>query len=122
MLVNSGSVARDHLASERTFLAYVRTSLGIASMGVAIIQLFRVSSSALSEQAKQFARPLGVALVVTGIFTLATGVYRFFAVQNALIVGKYPASRFSIILPALILGIVISILFSILLSVRSDAY
>ena len=33
-LQNSGSVARDHLASERTFLAYVRTSLTIASMGV----------------------------------------------------------------------------------------
>jgi Domain of unknown function (DUF202) len=34
ILENSGSVARDHLASERTFLAYVRTSLGLASMGV----------------------------------------------------------------------------------------
>lgn len=33
-LENSGSVARDHLASERTFLAYVRTSLAIASTGV----------------------------------------------------------------------------------------
>jgi hypothetical protein len=33
-LLNRGSVARDHLASERTFLAYVRTSLGIASSGV----------------------------------------------------------------------------------------
>lgn len=33
-LENSGSVARDHLASERTFLAYVRTSLTIASTGV----------------------------------------------------------------------------------------
>lgn len=34
VLENSGSVARDHLASERTFLAYVRTSLAIASSGV----------------------------------------------------------------------------------------
>ena len=34
ILQNSGSVARDHLASERTFLAYVRTSLTIATMGV----------------------------------------------------------------------------------------
>lgn len=34
VLENSGSVARDHLASERTFLAYVRTSLAIASTGV----------------------------------------------------------------------------------------
>lgn len=33
-LENCGSVARDHLASERTFLAYVRTSLAIASTGV----------------------------------------------------------------------------------------
>ena len=33
-LKNSGSVARDHLASERTFLAYVRTSLGIVTAGV----------------------------------------------------------------------------------------
>lgn len=33
-LENSGSVARDHLALERTFLAYVRTSLAIASAGV----------------------------------------------------------------------------------------
>jgi len=33
-LENSGSVARDHLASERTFLAYMRTSLTIVSTGV----------------------------------------------------------------------------------------
>jgi Domain of unknown function (DUF202) len=33
-LKNQGSVARDHLASERTFLAYMRTSLAIASTGV----------------------------------------------------------------------------------------
>lgn len=33
-LENTGSVARDHLASERTFLAYIRTSLTIASSGV----------------------------------------------------------------------------------------
>ena len=34
VLENSGSVARDHLAAERTFLAYVRTSLGCAAAGV----------------------------------------------------------------------------------------
>ena len=39
-LENSGSVARDHLASERTFLAYVRTSLAIASSGVGESPLF----------------------------------------------------------------------------------
>ena len=33
-LENSGSVARDHLALERTFLAYMRTSLLLTSTGV----------------------------------------------------------------------------------------
>jgi len=33
-LQNRGSVARDHLALERTFLAYTRTSLTVASAGV----------------------------------------------------------------------------------------
>lgn len=33
-LLNVGSVARDHLASERTYLAYVRTSLALSSVGV----------------------------------------------------------------------------------------
>lgn len=40
-LENSGCVARDHLASERTFLAYTRTSLAIASSGVGEFPLFR---------------------------------------------------------------------------------
>lgn len=33
---NTGSVARDHLASERTFLAWVRTGLGFIALGIAV--------------------------------------------------------------------------------------
>jgi uncharacterized membrane protein YidH (DUF202 family) len=33
---NTGSVARDHLASERTFLAWIRTGLGFVALGIAI--------------------------------------------------------------------------------------
>ncbi|KAB8073173.1 hypothetical protein BDV29DRAFT_140890 [Aspergillus leporis] len=44
-LENKGSVARDHLALERTFLAWLRTSLAFASIGIAITQLFRLNSA-----------------------------------------------------------------------------
>ncbi|KAF2000956.1 hypothetical protein P154DRAFT_433916 [Amniculicola lignicola CBS 123094] len=44
-LENKGSVARDHLALERTFLAWLRTSLSFASIGIAITQLFRLNTS-----------------------------------------------------------------------------
>lgn len=85
-LENTGSVARDHLASERTFLAYVRTSLAIASAGVgmsivsfnslltfneALVQLFTISSTTSTKKA--FARPLGATIVLFGLLVLTIG-------------------------------------------------
>jgi uncharacterized membrane protein YidH (DUF202 family) len=100
-LVNSGSVARDHLASERTFLAYVRTSLAIASTGVgeliryvfaqnfnicnaALVQLFTISGnksvglSAFSSPRgiQVYARPLGATTVLLGMIVLSAGAYQ----------------------------------------------
>ncbi|KEF57504.1 uncharacterized protein A1O9_05421 [Exophiala aquamarina CBS 119918] len=49
-LENKGSVARDHLALERTFLAWLRTSLAFASIGIAITQLFRLNTNLQSRQ------------------------------------------------------------------------
>lgn len=49
-LENKGSVARDHLALERTFLAWLRTSLAFASIGIAITQLFRLNVNIQSRQ------------------------------------------------------------------------
>ena len=37
---NKDSTARDHLANERTFLAWTRTSLGIVGLGVAISEYY----------------------------------------------------------------------------------
>ncbi len=44
---NTGSVARDHLASERTFLAWVRTGLGFMALGVAVDRFNQLDVSSL---------------------------------------------------------------------------
>lgn len=49
-LENKGATARDHLALERTFLAWLRTSLAFASIGIAITQLFRLNTTIASRQ------------------------------------------------------------------------
>jgi len=49
VLQNKGNVARDHLASERTYLAYVRTSLACASAGVGeSIRIFHMKQSLIA--------------------------------------------------------------------------
>lgn len=46
-IVNSGSTARDHLANERTFLAWTRTGLGFIALGVALAKLSALESLSL---------------------------------------------------------------------------
>ncbi|MCJ1408507.1 hypothetical protein MMC19_002582 [Ptychographa xylographoides] len=47
---NTGSIARDHLASERTFLTWLRTGLGFIALGIAVERFSRFEVSHLSSQ------------------------------------------------------------------------
>ncbi|THV03580.1 hypothetical protein K435DRAFT_747624 [Dendrothele bispora CBS 962.96] len=113
VLENSGSVARDHLASERTFLAYVRTSLAIASTGVAIVQLFTMY---FSDNIQVFAKPLGSVAVCFGISVLMIGTFRYFLIQSSLTHGKFPVTRVTIVGMAFILTAFVTVVFVILVT------
>ncbi|KAG7009914.1 hypothetical protein G7Y79_00001g001860 [Physcia stellaris] len=109
-LDNKGSVARDHLALERTFLAWLRTSLAFASIGIAITQLFRLNTTISRREGlkpadpsdnyhlRQLGKPLGATFLGIAILVLAIGGRRYFESQYWIIRGKFPASRGSIFL------------------------
>lgn len=95
--------------AERTFLAWLRTSLAFASIGIAITQLFRlnVSSAAGNGQdpyyrLRQMGKPLGATFLGISIVMLVVGFHRYFESQHWIIRGKFPASRGSILLVSFI--------------------
>ncbi|KAL0090323.1 hypothetical protein J3Q64DRAFT_1729360 [Phycomyces blakesleeanus] len=92
-LENKNSVARDHLANERTYLAWLRTSLATISCGVAITQFFRLDKSIRDGSLLWFGRPVGLCFILMGMMFLMFAFVRYFHVQASMIKGYFPASR-----------------------------
>lgn len=134
-LENKGSVARDHMANERTFLAWLRTSLSFITIGIGVTQLFRlehksssvkINSTVLAlthpdeegEPIAKYGKPLGSVFIVLGIVTLIFGMLRFFKVQTMLTKNYYPATR--LLLLSLILVVLAVILVTFLMVIQAS--
>ncbi len=74
---------RDYLVLERTYLAYIRTSSAIVSLGVVIVQLF-----ILKNVSKTTGVVLGATLSGGGIIVAMVGCFRFFRQQEHMNKGK----------------------------------
>ncbi|KAI9257393.1 hypothetical protein BDA99DRAFT_516315 [Phascolomyces articulosus] len=93
-LENTGSVARDHLANERTYLAWVRTSLSTISVGVGITQLFRLDRAVEHDPNLQtWGRPVGLIFIGMSMLFLCFAFIRYFHSQTTMTKGYFPASR-----------------------------
>jgi uncharacterized membrane protein YidH (DUF202 family) len=103
---------RDHLALERTFLAYIRTSNAFVLLGVVTVQLFILANAN---------RTTGIVLAVL-VFATATlmamlACARFFYQQRLLVRGRTTAGGWDIILiwastAGLCLGLFVAVLVS----------
>lgn len=73
---------RMSLAAERTYLAYLRTGLGLTAAGVAVAGALPEAGAAVAR------RIIGVVLVLTGAAVTWEGRRRFRAVQQAMRRGE----------------------------------
>ncbi|HEX3463171.1 MAG TPA: DUF202 domain-containing protein [Candidatus Elarobacter sp.] len=85
---------RDHLANERTFLAYVRTALAMIGFGFVIS---RIDPRAV------ISLVAGVMMVVGGIAMALFGAYRYVAERRALIEHRWHTLR-----PNIAIGIAVA--------------
>ncbi|KAI4245000.1 MAG: hypothetical protein LQ352_006656 [Teloschistes flavicans] len=102
--------ARDYLALERTYLAHIRTANALTSLGVLLLQLFR-----LKKVNSGVGLALGVLTASAGIIMVLIGAYRFFFQQQNLLRGEIvvggPWSWFDW---AIVTGIVVAVLVVVL--------
>ncbi|HTF81303.1 MAG TPA: DUF202 domain-containing protein [Cytophagales bacterium] len=86
----------DHLANERTFLAWVRTSIGVMAFGFALVKfsLFIAQLSFMFGKQKElgsqeFSSVMGTVLVIVGAITIAFSYYRYKRIEYRLNKGVY---------------------------------
>ncbi|KAJ4864903.1 hypothetical protein T069G_01433 [Trichoderma breve] len=72
LFINESSDARDHCANERTFLSYLRLSIYMAIVSVAITVSFHIKGTP-SDLERRVAKPLGGIFWVLSVVTLALG-------------------------------------------------
>ena len=73
---------REHLANERTFLAWIRSGASLVSFGLAVTQ-FEVAFDVGG---------FGLALLALGCLTLVVGMIQFFRTHRQLTTGEFTPS------------------------------
>jgi putative membrane protein len=112
--------AGDHLANERTFLAWIRTSISIivfgfvvAKFGITLREFLRMQRE--SQQESGWSLGIGVTFMAMGIFMALVALARYRAVLQRLESGQFQPARavivFLAVLTALLGAVLVGYLF-----------
>lgn len=97
--------ANDYLANERTFLAWVRTSVGIIALGFVVVkfslfvkQLSLVVGNGSNQHPHGYSGAIGIFLVASGAITSGLAYISYRRTEKQLREGKYQHSSLLITL------------------------
>ncbi|WP_233451914.1 YidH family protein [Rubrobacter xylanophilus] len=81
---------REHLANERTLLAWVRTGVGLISVGFVVERAGALASATPGgRQTASASEVFGLALVALGCLTLVVGAVQFFRNRRMIMAGVF---------------------------------
>jgi putative membrane protein len=122
MIPAAGRVT-DHLANERTFLAWLRTAITLLGLGfvVARFGLWLREMSVLQPQAGRLAGsglslPIGVGILGLAAFTAILGTARYHTVRRAIERGEFSPSHWTITAVAALIVALAAVLIGYLLT------
>ncbi|ERF70262.1 hypothetical protein EPUS_00450 [Endocarpon pusillum Z07020] len=116
---------RDHLANERTFLAWLRTSLALSMIGIFTTQLFILQAGHLPHMNLSFfvlGVPLGSLCQAAALINIIIGAYRFWRLQRGMVKGQACAGGWELFLIGGLVTLIILAFFILVLMSDSDQH
>ncbi len=80
---------REHLANERTLLSWVRTGVGLISIGLVVERAGVLVGGGPGGAGSGVSAIFGLALAVLGVITLAVGTAQFFRNRRRIVRGDF---------------------------------
>ncbi|HEY9714631.1 MAG TPA: DUF202 domain-containing protein [Chroococcales cyanobacterium] len=100
-----GKLVREHLANERTYLAWIRTAISMMGLGVVIAKLRYVLGPQNPEpEGMVHAAHIGILFAYIGITTIGMAVVFFLQTQKEIRSGTYRARKLLVLLLAVLAG------------------
>jgi len=117
--------ANDHLANERTYLAWIRISIGIMAFGFVVVkfslfvkQIGIALGTGIKTPSLGYSSLIGIVLVAFGALSILFSYGQYRKTETQLRTGKYvPSSILTSLLTAILLLISILLIFYLLQSV-----
>ena len=103
VIIDDNERVREHLANERTYLAYLRTSIALISLGISVnrFSLFLLEKNIVSESRSTIktlvsAEQLGIGMLALGLVLLVWGTLHYTFVYRQIREQHYRPSLVSI--------------------------
>jgi putative membrane protein len=109
----TNSEARDNLANERTFLAWMRTGFAISALGIVIGKL-QINDNTHDD--RTFYKILALLFIFVGMLCIIVGLIRYAHVRALLEKNKYPTTGVTVAVVAILgLGVFLATFIILLL-------
>ncbi|MFT8322463.1 MAG: DUF202 domain-containing protein [Bacillus sp. (in: firmicutes)] len=109
---NDSKYIQQHLANERTYLAWIRTSIAIIGVGFLITNLHFSTQQTKREVANVLAETIGLTSIIIGIVIILLSTYSYFQKGKAINMQTFQFPRHLIIILS-ILVVIIFIVFAV---------